>query len=330
MTNPSIDVRRRRTLAAALALASCAVAGNAHADAAYPNRPIKLVVAFAPGGGSDFIARLIAQKMGEKLGQPVIVENRPGAGGNLGAGIALKSPADGYTLLLAAASYTVNPALYKLTFDPIKDITPIAQLARGPFVVAVNPKLPAKDLKELVALAKKEPGKLSYATAGTGSITHIATEYFLDVTGTDILHVPYKGTSPALTATIADQTQVVFGTVASTLPFAKSGQVRALAVTTPKRLAALPDVPTVAEAGFPAYVVTNWHGIIGPKGIPRDVVAKLNKAVNDSLQGPGMETGLSSDGLTPAGGTPEEFGKLLAEETARWGALVKKRNIKVE
>jgi len=287
-------------------------------------------VAFAPGGGSDFIARLLAQKMGEKLGQPVIVENRPGAGGNLGASMALKAPADGYTLLLAAASYTVNPALYKLSFDPLKDITPIAQLARGPFLIAVNPKVPANDLKELVALAKKEPSKLSYASAGTGSIVQIATEYFLDSTGTDILHVPYKGTSPALTDTIAGQTQVVFGTVASTIPFAKSGQLKVLAVTTPTRLPALPNVPTTAEAGFPHYTVTNWHGIIGPKGLPNDVVAKLNKAINDALKAPGMDSGMASDGLTAAGGTPTEFGTLLKDEVARWDALVKKRGIKVE
>ena len=317
----------RALLTAALAASVCA---PALAETPYPNRPVKIVVAFAPGGGSDFIARLLSQKLSEKLGQPVIVENRPGAGGNLGAGVALKAPADGYTLLLAAASYTVNPALYKLSFDPIKDITPIAQLARGPFLIAVNQQVPVSSLKGLVDLAKKDPNKLSYASAGTGSIVHIATEYFLDATGTQIMHVPYKGTSPALTDTVAGQTQVVFGTVASTLPFAKSGQLKVMAVTTPSRLAALPDVPTTAEAGFPNYSVTNWHGIIGPKGIPPDIVAKLNKAINESLQAPGMSKGMASDGLTPAPGSPAEFGALLAGETARWQALVTKRSIKVE
>lgn len=321
--------RSKRALLAASALIGLGCM-PALAEPGYPTKPIKIVVAFAPGGGSDFIARLLAQKLHDKLGQPVIVENRPGAGGNLGASLALKAPADGYTLFLAAASYTVNPALYKLTFDPIKDITPIAQLARGPFLIAVNPKLPVQNLNDLVALAKKEPGKLSYASAGTGSIVQLATEYFLDTAGINILHVPYKGTSPALTDTIAGQTQLVFGTVASTLPFAKSGQLKALAVTTPSRLAALPNVPTVAEAGFPSYVVTNWHGIIGPKGIPPDIVDKLNKAINESLDAPGMAAGLASDGLTPASGTPQAFGVLLADETARWGALVKKRGIRVE
>lgn len=330
MKLPSRLNKRALLAASALACLGYMTAKPALAEPGYPSKPIKIVVAFAPGGGSDFIARLLAQKLSGKLGQPVIVENRPGAGGNLGANLALKAPADGYTLLLAAASYTVNPALYKLAFDPVKDMTPIAQLARGPFLVAVNPKLPAQNLRELVALAKKEPGKLSYASAGTGSIVQIATEYFLDSTGADIMHVPYKGTSPALTDTIAGQTQLVFGTVASTLPFAKSGQLKALVVTTPTRLAALPDVPTAAEAGFPAYAVTNWHGIIGPKGIPQDIVDKLNKAINESLTAQGMDTGLASDGLTAAGGTPQAFGKLIEEEIARWGALVKKRGIKVE
>lgn len=317
----------RRTL---LAAAGCAalLGAPAFAQGAYPSRPIKIVVAFAPGGGSDFIARLIAAKLGDKLGGSVIVENRPGAGGNLGAEMALKSAADGYTLFLAAASYTVNPAIYKLKFDPLADITPIAQLARGPFIVAINPTVPAANLREFVELAKQEPGKLSYATAGNGSITHMVTEYFLDVTGIDMVHVPYRGTSQALTDTIANQTQIVFGTVASTLPFIKSGQLKALAVTTPKRLAALSHVPTVAEAGYPSYQVTNWHGLVAPKGLPKELQAKLNKAVNESLYDQKMEAGMAQDGLTAAGGTPEEFQALLASEIARWGALAKKRAIR--
>jgi tripartite-type tricarboxylate transporter receptor subunit TctC len=306
------------------------VASALFAQSAYPTKPVKIVVAFAPGGGSDFIARLLSVKLGEKLGQPVIVENRPGAGGNLGAEQALKAPADGYTLFLTAASYTVNPSIYKLSFDSVKDITPIAQLARGPFVIAVNPKVAASNIRELVELAKQQPGKLTYASAGNGSIVHMVSEYFLDTAGIDIVHVPYKGTSPALNDTIAGHTQLVFGTVASTIPFVRSGQLRALAVTTPKRLPALPDVPTVAESGFANFQVTNWHGLVAPKGLPKDIQAKLNKAVNESLHGPGMEQGMSQDGLTAAGGTPEEFGSLIASEVARWGALAKKRGIKAD
>ena len=314
----------------ALALLA-AFTNHAFAQAStYPNKPVKIIVPFAPGGGSDFIARLLSQRLTEKLGQPVIIDNKPGAGGNVGAELALRAPADGYTLLLAAASYTVNPAVYKVSFDSIRDMTPIAQLARGPFIIAVNPKLPVGNLKELVEYAKKEPSKLTYASAGNGSITHLVTEYFLDIAGVDIVHAAYKGTSPALTDTISGNTQLVFGTVASTLPFVKSGQLKALAVSTPKRLAALPDVPTVIESGYPSYSVTNWHGLVAPKGLPRDIQLKLNKAINESLTASGMESGMASDGLSPAAGTPEEFGTLLATEVTRWGALVKKRNIRAE
>lgn len=298
--------------------------------AAYPVKPIRIIVPFAPGGGSDFMGRLLSKQLSEKLGQPVIVENKPGAGGNLGAEIAVKSPPDGYTLMLTAASYTVNPFVYKVSFDSLKDITPIAQLARGPFIIAVNPSLPVNTLKELVDLAKKQPGKYSYASAGSGSITHLVSEFFLDVAGIDIVHIPYKGTSPALTDTIAGNTQIVFGTVASTIPHVKAGKLRALAVSTPKRLAALPDVPTAAEAGYKDYQVTNWHGLIGPKGIPADIVAKLNKAVNETMGAPSMESGLATDGLTAAPGSAADFAAQLASESARWGAIAKKRNIKAE
>jgi tripartite-type tricarboxylate transporter receptor subunit TctC len=331
MNNSSFPRLRRSLLGVAIASVIAPISYAADAQTtAYPNKPIKIIVGFAAGGGSDFIARLLAQKLTEKLGQTVIVDNKPGAGGNLGADEALNTAPDGYTLFLTAASYTVNPSIYKLNFDPLKDITPIAQLARGPFIIAVNPKVPAVTLKDFVELAKKEPGKLSYASAGNGSIVHMVSEYFLDTAKVDVLHVPYRGTSPALTDTIAGQTNLVFGTVASTLPFVKSGQLKALAVTTPQRLAALPNVPTAVEAGFPAYQVTNWHGLVGPKGIPADIVKKLNRAINESLKASGMDTHLASDGLTAAGGTPEEFQALLESEVARWGKLAKARGIKAD
>jgi len=241
----------------AICLISAGASTVALAETSFPTKPIKIIVGFAPGGGSDFIARIVAQKLSQKLGQTVFVENRPGAGGNLGAEIAMKSAGDGYTLFLAATSYTVNANLYKLPFDPVHDITPIARLASGPFIIATNPELPVKNLKELVELAKKDPGKLSYASAGNGSITHIATEYFLTTAGIDVLHVPYKGTSPALTDTISGQVQFIFGTVASTMPHVQSGKLKPLAVTTAKRLAALPEVPTVMESGYPNFEVPN-------------------------------------------------------------------------
>jgi tripartite-type tricarboxylate transporter receptor subunit TctC len=269
----------------------------------------------------------VAQKLSQKLGQTVFVENRPGAGGNLGAEIALRSAGDGYTLFLAATSYTVNANLYKLPFDPVKDITPIARLASGPFIVATNPALPVKDLKDLVDLAKKEPGKLAFASAGNGSITHIATEYFLTTADINVLHIPYKGTSPALTDTISGQVQFVFGTVASTMPHVQSGKLKPLAVTTAARLAALPDVPTVMESGYPTFDVSVWHGLIGPKGIPPAIVLKLNLAVREALNDPGMAQQLTADGLTPSSDTPQEFASLIAQEVSRWGELVKARNI---
>jgi len=305
-------------------------ATTASAQTNYPNKPIRLIVGFAPGGGSDLIARLVAAKLGPVLGQSVIVENKPGAGGNLASELALKSPADGYTLFLSAASYTVNPSFYKLPFDSGNDMTPIALLARGPFIIAATKNLPANTLQELVTLAKASPGKYSFATSGQGSITQMATEYFNETAGINLLHIPYKGTSPALTDTVAGHTDIIFGTVASTLPLVGTGQLKALAVTTPKRLAALPNVPTVMESGYPSYEVTNWHGIIAPKGVPVAIQDKLNKAINQVLQDPEMEKTLTSDGLTAAAISPEAFGELLRSEIARWGALAKSRGLSIK
>jgi hypothetical protein len=323
---------RHLLCAAALLSAQIVVAPLAHAQPAqtaaeYPSRAVKIVVGFAPGGGSDFIARIVAQRLTAKLGQTVYVENRPGAGGNLGAEIALRSAGDGYTLFLAATSYTVNANLYKLPFDPVKDITPIARLASGPFVIATNPGTQIKTLKELVARAKQEPGKLTYASSGSGSITHIATEYFLSVAGVEALHIPYKGTSPALTDTISGTVQFMFGTVASTVPHVKSGKLQGLAVTTKERLGALPDLPTVIESGYPDFDVSVWHGLIGPKGIPKAIVDKLNQAVVEALSDPATAEQLATDGLTPAKDSPEAFGQLIELEVQRWGALVKSRGI---
>lgn len=320
-------MRRNAIRIAVLVLALCAPAAFAQT---YPAKPVRIVVGFAPGGGSDFIARLIAQKLTERLGMQVVVENRPGAGSMLGAEIVVKSPPDGYTILLSAASYTVNPNLYKLSFDPLNDITPIVQLSRGPYVVAVHPSVPARTLQELVALALQEPGRLAYASSGNGSHVHVATEFFLDTAKIRMLHVPYKGTGPALNDTIAGNAQVIFGSVATALQHVKSGRLRALAVTTPRRIAAAPDVPTVAESGFPAYEVTNWHGLVGPKGLPKDIVERLNREVNDALKSADVEKLLAADGLEPAGGSPQALGAILRDEIARWGRVVKQAGVKLE
>ena len=296
----------------------------------YPTKPVRIIAPFAPGGGTDFIARLIAQKLTERLGQQVIVENKPGAGGNLGAEFAVKSAPDGYTLLLVAGSYTVNPSLYKLSFDPVNDITPIVQLSQGPFVVAVHPSVPAHNLKELIELARRQPDKLSYASAGSGSITHLASELFLDMAKIKIVHIPYKGTGPALNDTIAGSTQLIFGSVSTTLQFIKSGRLRGLAVTTPKRIPALPDLPTVAEAGVPGYEVVLWHGLVAPKGVPRPIVDRLNREANEVLKAKEMEDLLATDGVAPAGGTPEQFRAVIKADIERWRGVVKQANIKVD
>ncbi len=319
----------RKTIAT-LGLAAIAFAATlAHAQP-YPNKPVKIVAPFAPGGGSDFIARLIAQKLTEKLGTQFIVENKPGAGGNLGAEQAVKSPADGYTLLLVAGSYTVNPSLYKLTFDPVNDITPIIQLSQGPFIVVVHPSVPAKSLKELIDHAKKQPDKLSYASAGSGSITHLAEALFVDMAGVKIAHIPYKGTGPALNDMIAGNTQLLFGSPSTTIQHVTSGRLRPLAVTTSKRVPALPDVPTMAEAGLAGYEVVLWHGLAGPKGLPKDVVTKVNAEANQILKVKEMEKFLATDGVAPAGGTPEQFAATIRSDIERWRAVVQKANIKVD
>jgi len=315
----------RSAIFAVLALA----AGLAQSQQ-YPTKPVRIIAPFAPGGGTDFIARLIAQKLTERLGQQVIVENKPGAGGNLGAEFAVKSAPDGYTLLLVAGSYTVNPSLYKLSFDPVNDITPVVQLSQGPFVVAVHPSVPANNLKELIELARRQPDKLSYASAGSGSITHLASELFLDMAKIKIVHIPYKGTGPALNDTIAGSTQLIFGSVSTTLQFIKSGRLRGLAVTTPRRISALPDVPTVAEAGVPGYEVVLWHGLVAPKGVPRPIVDRLNREANEVLKAKDMGDLLATDGVAPAGGTPGQFRAVIKADIERWSGVVKQANIKVD
>jgi len=315
----------RRILLAVLALAAPIAAAQQ-----YPAKPVRIIVPFAPGGGSDFTARLMAQKLTERLGQSFIVENRAGAGGNLGAEMAVRAPADGYTLLLISASYTVNPSVYKLSFDPVQDITPIIQISGGPYVVAVHPSVPAKTLAEFVAYVRQQPEKLAYGSSGNGSVMHVSTAYFLESAKIKVLHVPYKGTGPALQDTIGGQVQLIFGAVPTTLPHVKAGKLRGLAVTTAKRIAAAPELPTIAESGYPDYEVTNWHGLVAPKGIPREVAERLNGEINGMLTSEDFKKVLANDGLEPAGGSSARFGEVLAKETARWKAVVQQAGIKIE
>jgi tripartite-type tricarboxylate transporter receptor subunit TctC len=308
------------------ALLLATVCACAHAQQ-YPTRAVKIIAPFAPGGGSDFIARFAAKKLSEKLGQQVFVDNRPGAGGNLGAEVAVKAPPDGYTLLLVAGSYTVNPSLYKLSFDPVNDITPIVELSEEPFILAINPQVKANNLREFVALVKSQPNKLAFASAGSGSITHLATELFLEAADIKMIHVPYKGTSPAVTDTVAGNEQFIVGSVAATLPQVKAGRLRGLAVSTGKRVAAAPDLPTVTEAGVPGYQMALWHGLVGPKNLPRAIVEQLNRDTIEVMHTADSEKILGNDGIAPSGGTPDQFAALIKSDVERWARVVKQANI---
>ena len=296
----------------------------------YPDKPIRFIVPFAPGGGSDFIARFMAQKMSAGLGTQVIVENKPGAGGMLGIEQGVKSPADGYTLTLIASSYTVNPSIYKFTFDPVSDITPIIQLSQGPLLVVVRTSLPVKTTKDLIALAKSKPGQINFASSGQGSVIHMATELFQSMAGIKMNHIPYKGTGPALTDTIGGQTDVFFSSTATAMPHVKSGKLRAVAVTGTKRIPALPDVPTIAESGVPGYDVILWHGLIGPKGLPRPIVERISVEATKALKLKDTGEQLQNDGVAPAGGTPEQFAAQIKKEIGVWRKVAADAGVKAE
>ena len=313
------------TLSIAAAVLSAA-SGLAQAQS-YPAKPVRIIVPFAPGGGSDFIARAIAPPLMKAMGQQFIVDNRPGAGSTLGSEIALKSPADGYTLLLISGSYTTSPSLYKnLRYDALNDMTPVVQTENGPYVITVHPSLPAKTVKQLVAIAKSRPGQLNYASTGNGGITHLASELFAMRTGIKITHIPYKGTGPGVIDTIAGNTQMMVAAVSAVIGHFKTGRLRGLAVSSPKRLSALPDTPTVMEAGYP-YQVNNWHGVVAPKGTPKAAIDKLNSEINKAVKNPEFAKRIAEEGLEPAGGTPEQFGELLKREVVEWAEVVKAANV---
>jgi tripartite-type tricarboxylate transporter receptor subunit TctC len=296
----------------------------------YPAKPVRIIVPFAPGGGSDFIARFTAQRLTEALGSQVIVENRPGAGGLLGIEQGVKAEPDGYTLTLIASSYTVNAALYPLKYDPAGDIAPIVQISQGPMLVVANPKLPFKTIQELIAAAKAKPGSINFASAGQGSITHMVVELFQSMAGIKLNHIPYKGTGPALTDTISGQTDIFFSSTATALPHVKSGRLRAIAVTTAKRLPAEPNVPTIAESGVPGFDVALWHGLIGPKGLPQPVVERINSEVNKILHSKETAEQLQTDGVAPAGGSAQQFHDQIKKEIGLWRKVVATTGVKLQ
>jgi len=297
-----------------------------------PAKPMRLIVPFPPGGGNDILGRTVAQHLSQVRGQQIIVDNRGGAGGLIGAELAAHAAPDGYTIFLASiGNLAFTPALQpKLPYDPIKDFAPVTRLATSAFLLVVNPAVAAKSVKELIALAKAKPGSLNYASAGQGSSLHLTAEIFKLATGTDLVHVAYKGSAPALTDLIAGQVQIMFGTMPATLPQAKSGKLRALGVSGAKRAAAAPEVPTIAEGGVPGFEVLNWYGITLPAGTPQPLVRKLNQDLLIALATPAMLESFNTQGLEAAGGTPAEFAGFIKSEITKYAKVVKAANIRAE
>jgi len=304
----------------------------ANAQPAYPVKPIRLVVPFAPGGSTDTIARLIGQKLDEALGQQVIIDNRPGAGGNLGVDYVAKSAPDGYTLIFGhVGTFGFGPSLYdKLPYDPIRDFAPVALFAMVPNMLVVHPSLPANSVKELVALARARPGQLNYGSSGNGSASHLATEYFKLLSKTDITAIPYKGTGPLVTDLIAGQTSLTITGVPPLYPHVQSGRLRALAVGSVKRLPLLPSLRTIAEAGVPGYESSTWFGPLAPAKTPREIIVRLNVELMKMLQRPDVRARFAAEGIEALGSTPEEFGTYIKSEIERWSRVIKAAHVRPE
>jgi tripartite-type tricarboxylate transporter receptor subunit TctC len=299
---------------------------------AYPARAIRLVVPFTPGGSTDILARAIGQKLTEAWGQPVVIDNVPGAGGSIGADKVAKAPEDGYTLLMGhIGTLAVNPSLYPaLPYDPIKSFAPVAWVARVPNVLVVNPAVQAQSIKELIALAKARPGQLNYGSGGNGSAANLATEYFKLQTSTSLLHIPYRGTAPAVTDLMGGQIQVLFTGAPAVLGQIKNGQLRALAVSSPQRLEALPTLPTMAESGYAGFEADQWYGIVAPAGTPQAIVLKLNSQINQSLASNDLKARLSNEGAIAAANTPEAFGQHIVREIAHWKPVIQSGRVRAE
>jgi tripartite-type tricarboxylate transporter receptor subunit TctC len=326
-----MEINRRQILQLGAAAASLPVfPGFACGETRYPTRPVRVVVGIAPGGGTDILARLFGQWLSQRLGQPFVIENRPGAGGNVGTEAVVKATPDGHTLLLANTANAINATLYgKLNFNFIRDIAPVSGLLREPLILAVNPSLPVKTVSELIAHAKAHPGQLSMASAGNGSSPHLAGELFKLMTGVDIIHVPYRGSAPALTDLLGGQVQVMFASMPSSIEHISGGKLRPLAVSTVTRSQRLPDVPTVAEF-VPGYEASGWYGVVAPKNTPTEIVDRLNKEINAILADPKAKERLADLGSTPFAGSAADFAKFIAEDTEKWGKVIRAANIKPE
>ncbi len=308
---------------AAMGLCVCAQAQN------YPAKPVRVIVPFAPGGGTDISARQFAQKLSEAFKQQFVIDNRGGAGGMIGIEMAVKSPPDGYTLMMMSGSYSATTALHKPAWDPIKSIAPVAEFGATPFVLVVHPSVKVNNAKELIALAVVKPNALTFASTGTGGITHLATELMMHMTKTQMVHVPYKSTGAALTDVLAGQAPVLMGSLLPVVPHMQTGKLRGLAVTTATRWYSLPDVPTLGDT-IPGYVVELWHGTMAPAGTPQPIITALNAAINRAMEASEMKKNLEQQGMMPTGGTPARFGERIAADYHNWLKVVKAANIKVD
>ena len=313
----------------ALAAAAALLSGPLGAQQ-YPVKPVRIVVAFAPGGGADFMARLVGQKLTEALGQQVIVENRPGGGASVGMEFGMRAAPDGYTLTQITPSYTINPSVRTVKYDPLSDYTPIVMEGKGPLAVLAHPSLPARSARELIALAKGKPGAIVYGTSGQGTIVHLATELFQHAAGIRMVHVPYKGGGPALIDLMSGEIQLVWSPPQIGLPYVKAGRLRAIGVTSARRTRADPSIPTLAESGLPGYEATNWHALIGPKGLPRAIVDRLNAEIRKIVASKEMESVLIANGIEPDGGTPEQLAEYVRKDFMQWRTVIARANIRLD
>jgi tripartite-type tricarboxylate transporter receptor subunit TctC len=330
-----IEALRRAWPVAALAtvvVSSNSIATSASAAEAerYPVKPIRIVVPFTPGGSNDLIGRVIAQKLNEAWGQPVIIDNRPGAGSTIGIELVVRAAPDGYTLLTTSGGIAINVSLYKLPFNPVTDLTPVALLAQMPYLLAVNPSLPAKSTQDLIKMARAQPGKLVFSSSGAGTSSHLTMEMFKSAAKLDMLHVPYKGGGPAVNAVVSGEAQTTFNVITGTLPHVRSGKLRALGVSSAKRADVAPDIPTVAESGVPGFEVIAWYNVFAPPRTPRTIVNRLNAEIVRILQQPDVRERFQALGVSPLSGSPEDLGNYLKFEVTRWAKLIKERGIKLD
>jgi tripartite-type tricarboxylate transporter receptor subunit TctC len=315
---------------AVLVVAAFVLVGTSNA-ADYPERPVRVIVTFPPGGGTDIVARMIFQKIAERTAGNFIIDNRGGAGGTIGTDAAAKAPADGYTIVVVSGSHTINPSLYKkLAYDTLRDFAPVSLLVTGPGLLVVHPSLPARNVTELIAVAKSRPGEILYASAGNGTPPHLAAELFKMMAGVNLVHVPYKGNAQVMTDLIAGQVSLSFPTVPSALPHVQTRRLRALGITGAKRASGLPDIPTIAEAGVPGFEASAWYGVLAPAGAPPAIINKLQSEIHAVLRAPEISDKLVAQGLEPAANTPDEFARFIHAEFAKWSKVINVAGVKLE